>query len=55
METVLIIRVGDADLKARFRSNVDAMETYVKLFDALLDGDDGHGFELALQVEGAGE
>ena len=52
METILKIKVGEAILAARFHSNLDAIEVYTKLFDALLDGDDGHGFELSLEVEG---
>lgn len=52
METTMIIKVGQERLKAVFESNIDAMEVYTKLFDALLGGDDGNGFEISLLVEG---
>ena len=37
-------------LRAFFESQTEAMDVYKRLFDALLDADEGSGFELGLEV-----
>ena len=52
MPVKMKITVGCKTLTAVFDSNLEAMEVYTKLFDALLCGEDTNGFELSLEVEG---
>ena len=51
MEVTLKITKGGETIHAAFHSNVDAMEVYTKLWDALLDGED-QPFTIALEVPG---
>ena len=46
----LIIRKDGVEVKAWLESALDAINLYMKLYDALCDGDTGEGFELALSM-----
>lgn len=50
MEVTLKIRSGGQVLEAAFHSNIEAIEVYAKLWDALLDGNNPGGFEISLEV-----
>ena len=48
MEVQMHIRKGKTTVTASFQSTVDALEIFDKLFEGLLDGDEG--FEISLEV-----
>lgn len=45
----LIIKCGDKSLVASFDNNIDALEVFDRLFNALIDG--GEDFEVGLEVK----
>lgn len=48
----LYIEMGDKKLRAYFSSNIEAMDVFNKLTNALIDGNDGSSFRIGLEVSG---